>query len=316
MRWQEIQVITDRDALEAVADIFHQVGAGGVIIEDPQLKMQYIEEKRWDYYEFPEVKVDPAQADKVTVKAYLAVGNNLQGKIEDLKHAIKNLKLYNLPNCFVELSFSTVEDEDWATSWKAYYKPEKVGSRVVIKPTWEEYTPESGDLVVELDPGMAFGTGTHPTTVMCILALEENIKGGEKVFDVGTGSGVLAIVAAMLGAADITAVDLDETAVRVAAENVEYNDVSDRIRVREGNLLDVVEGKANVVVANIIADIIIMACPDVYVALEPEGLFIASGIIEERFEEVKTALEVAGFKIATSTHQEGWVAVQARKGGA
>ncbi|MFZ3170904.1 MAG: 50S ribosomal protein L11 methyltransferase [Carboxydocellales bacterium] len=316
MQWQEIQVITDRDALEAVADIFHQVGAGGVIIEDPQLKMQYIEEKRWDYYEFPEVKVDPAQADKVTVKAYLAEGNNLQEKIEDLKHAIKNLKLYGLPNCFVELSFSTVEDEDWATSWKAYYKPEKVGFRVVIKPTWEEYTPKSGDLVVELDPGMAFGTGTHPTTVMCILALEENIQGGEKVFDVGTGSGVLAIVAAMLGAADITAVDLDETAVRVAAENVEYNDVSDRIRVREGNLLDVVEGKANVVVANIIADIIIMACPDVYVALEPEGLFIASGIIEERFEEVKTALEVAGFKIATSTHQEGWVAVQARKGGA
>ncbi len=311
MRWQEIQVITDRDALEAVANIFHEVGAGGVIIEDPQLKMQYIEEKRWDYYELPEETVDP---NKVTVKAYLAEGNNLKEKVEELKNAINNLKMYGLPNCFVELSFSTVEDEDWATSWKTYYKPEKVGSRVVIKPTWEAYTPGPTDLVVELDPGMAFGTGTHPTTVMCIQALEENIRGGEKVFDVGTGSGVLAIIAAKLGAADITAVDLDETAVRVAAENVEFNDVSDRVRVLEGNLLDVVDGQAEVVVANIIADIIILACPEVYTALEPAGLFIASGIIEERFAEVETALEVAGFKIAKVTRREGWVAVQARKG--
>lgn len=312
MRWQEIEVIADRENLEALANIFHELGAGGVIIEDPQLQMQYIEEKRWDYYELPATEADP---NKVTVKAYLPEGKELGRKLEDLKQAVSELKAY-CPQSFIELSFSMVEDEDWATSWKAYYKPEKVGSQIVIKPTWETYVQAPGELVVELDPGMAFGTGTHPTTVMCIQALEEFVRGGETVFDIGTGSGVLSIVAAKLGAAEVTAVDLDETAVRVAAENAEYNDVSDRVRVLEGNLLDVVSGQADLVVANIIADIIILAAPAVYAVLKPGGVFIASGIIEERFSEVAASLEVIGLRVEKVTRREGWVAVRARKGDA
>lgn len=311
MKWQEIQVTVHRDGVEAVANILHETGANGVIIEDPQLKWQYIEEKRWDYYEFPEEETgDP---DLVVVKAYLPEGTKLAAQVEDVKRAVNDLKHYHLPELFCELAFNLVDDQDWATSWKQYFKPEKVGEKIVIKPTWEEYQAREGEIVIELDPGMAFGTGTHPTTAMCIRALEQLFPGPRVVYDVGTGSGVLAIVAAKLGAEDVLAIDLDETAVKVAWENADQNDVTHIVRVKEGNLLDTVAEPADLIVANIIADIIIMVTPAVKELLHRGGRFLCSGIIEEREGEIRAALEVSGLSILETWREEGWVAMLAER---
>ncbi|AVX20008.1 MAG: 50S ribosomal protein L11 methyltransferase [Bacillota bacterium] len=311
MKWQEIQVTVHRDGVEAVANILHETGANGVIIEDPQLKWQYIEEKRWDYYEFPEEEAgDP---DLVVVKAYLPEGTKLAAQVEDVKRAVNDLKHYHLPGLYCELAFSLVDDQDWATSWKKYFKTEKIGEKIVIKPTWEDYQAQDGEIVVELDPGMAFGTGTHPTTAMCIRALEKLFPGPRVVYDVGTGSGVLAIVAAKLGAEDVLAIDLDETAVKVAWENADQNDVTHIVRVEEGNLLDTVAEPADLIIANIIADIIIMVTPAVKEHLLPGGRFLCSGIIEEREQEVRAALEVSGLTIVETWRDSGWVAMLAER---
>lgn len=312
MKWQEVSITVDRAGTEAVANILHELGAGGVVFEDPQLKMHYIEGDLWDYYDLPKESVEEG---KVLVKAYLHEGESLNQRFEELKHALHTLKTLYLPSLYVDLQSAQVSDEEWATSWKNYYKPEKIGQRVVIKPSWEQYEPQDQEVIVELDPGMAFGTGNHPTTSLCIKALEDYLGIGDKVYDVGTGSGVLAITAAKLGAGKVAAIDLDEVAVKIAKENVDLNQVQHRIEVLEGNLLDLVQEPADLVVANIIADIIIILAPDVLKVLKPGGIFIASGIIDNREKDVLTAIEISGLKIKEVRHDKGWVGVIATKEG-
>ncbi len=306
----EISVTVDRDGVEAVSEIFERIGSGGVVIEDPLLVDEYIQSNRWDYYELP-----PRAAlavNKVVVKGYLPEDRRLAERLEELKEQLNNLQQYYLPGCEARITTDTVAEEDWANSWKAYFKPEKVGQRVVIKPSWEDYHPQKDEVIIELDPGMAFGTGTHPTTAMCIRALEKHFQTGQRVYDVGTGSGVLSITAAKLGAGKVVAIDLDETAVRVARTNVEASGESHRIEVIQGNLLDVVTEPADLVVANIIADIIKVVSPDVLARLVPGGLFIASGIIDDRAADVREKLLADGFKIIEEETSGGWVAFVAR----
>jgi len=311
MNWLEISVTVDRDGMEAVSTIFEKVGSGGVVVEDPLLIDEYIQSKRWDYYELsPQPDLT---GNRVMIKGYLPEDRRLPERLEELKEEINNLRLYYLPGCSVEITTHTVAEEDWASSWKAYFKPEKVGRRVVIKPTWEDYQPRENELIIELDPGMAFGTGTHPTTAMCIRALEKHLKAGQRVYDVGTGSGVLAITAAKLGAGEVVAIDLDETAVKVARANVEASGEAARIKVLRGNLLDTVKEPADLVVANIIADIIRIVSPDVKKRLVPGGLFIASGIIDDRAEDVRDKLLADGFTIIAEETSGGWVALVAWK---
>lgn len=312
MKWQEIKITVDRCGADAVTDILYDFGAGGVVVEDPLAYKEYVEEKRWDYYELPELK-EALTEDQIIVKAYLPHDYRLATRLEEVMLALEVLNTKNLPGCQVDVKLSQVEEEDWANSWKAFYKPEKVGERILIKPSWEDYQAEPKDLVIQLDPGMAFGTGTHATTVMCLRRLEQVIKGGEKVYDVGCGSGVLAIAAAKLGAGEVLAVDLDTTAVNVAQVNVSDNGVAALVEVREGNLLDVAQDPADVVVANIIADIIIQVIPDVARKLKPGGLFISSGIIDDRAEEVLEHLQGAGFESIERDAMGGWVAFTARK---
>ena len=204
-----------------------------------------------------------------------------------------------------------MHEEDWANNWKKYYKPTLIGEKIVIKPIWEEYKGEDNQLIVELDPGMAFGTGEHETTRMCIKALEKYIKKDSTVFDVGCGSGILAIVAAKLGAKSVVGVDLDPVAVESAKENISYNNVNN-IEILHGNLLDVVDGKADIVVANIIAEVICILTEDVSKAINKGGYFITSGIIHDRVKMVEDKLIECGFEVVNIEKDGEWNCIIAK----
>ena len=214
-----------------------------------------------------------------------------------------------------QISFSvlenTVKEEDFQNNWKQYYKPVLVGERIVVKPIWEEYEPKGNELVVELDPGMAFGTGTHETTRMCIQALERYVNEDATVFDVGCGSGILTIAAAKLGAKLSVGVDLDPVAVESSKENVTYNKLNN-IEILEGNLVEVIDGKADVVVANILAEIICILTDDVKRVLKDNGIFITSGIIHDRVDMVCEKLEATGFEVIEKNRDGEWNCIVAK----
>lgn len=304
MKWLEIAVSTQPEGVDLISNIFEEMGAGGVLIEDPALIYRYVSEGTPDTV-VPELTVP----DITRVKAYLPVDESLNERLIRLDKSLSILPMETTP----EYQTRELEEADWANAWKAYYKPVKIGNRLVVKPSWEEYTPVEGEVILEMDPGMAFGCGTHPTTTMCLRFLEEHIQGGRTVFDVGTGSGILAVAAAKLGARLVVAVDLDNVAVRVARENIERNGVTDIVKVRSGNLLDMVSGRADVVVANIIADVIIKMAHDAYKVLTPGGVLIASGIIEFRQHDVRKTLERVGFFVQELRREGEWIALLAIK---
>ncbi len=313
MKWSEIAIHTTHEATEAVANIFHEAGASGVIIEDsrePDIERENV------FGEIVELDRKDYPSEGVIVKAYLPVNSFLIETIKDIEQSIAELPKYGLDVGLNKMQTSEVDEEDWATAWKQYYHPVKISGRFTIVPSWEEYTPvESDELIVELDPGMAFGTGTHPTTVMCMQALEKYVKKDDVVVDVGTGSGVLSIGAAMLGAKQVHALDLDEVAVTAAKENIVVNKVEDVVDVTKGNLLDSIHVKPDVIVANILADVIMSFSQDAASLLPKDGLFIVSGIIEEKRDEVKDDLIAKGFDIVESVLMEDWVALIGKKTG-
>ena len=268
VKWMEMSVMLGHEATEAAADIFHEAGAGGVVIEDPLLINSYRSSGAWDYCDIPEA----LDTETVTVKAYLPVDDRLDASIAEIEQALRALssRLESTPPCG-PLRLREVKEDDWANAWKQYFHPTRIGNNLVIKPSWEEYKAMPDDLILEIDPGMAFGTGTHNTTVLCMEALEQLVQPGMKVFDIGTGSGILSLAAAKLGAASVRAVDLDPTAVRVASENVEQNGLESIISVRQGDLLVGTEGTADLIVANIIANVILLLLPDVPARLNKGG---------------------------------------------
>ena len=311
MKWSELSIHTKNEAVEAISNILHEAGASGVVIEDSAEYAKPREDQFGEIYALNEA--DFPQAG-VIVKAYLSESSFLNETVEEIKAAITNLTSFNIDIGDNVVSIVEVNEEDWATAWKQYYHPVKISERFTIVPTWEDYTPVSTDeLIIELDPGMAFGTGTHPTTVMCLQGLEKVVQPGDTVVDIGTGSGVLSIGAAMLGAKSVHALDLDEVAVRAAKENVELNKVSDTVSVFHGNLLDTVKEPADVVVANILAEIIMSFTDDAFTIVKPGGLYVTSGIIGAKREDVKVALEASGFVIEEVLMMEDWVAIIARR---
>ncbi|HWI55368.1 MAG TPA: 50S ribosomal protein L11 methyltransferase [Desulfobacteria bacterium] len=308
--WQEVSVKTDEKSADAVAEILVECGAGGVVIEDPQMIRARIAENIWDAYAFPE---ELLKRDYIRIAAYFPVDTDTDERLARLRKNLQDICAQDFPDSPMEITLSEVREEDWANSWKAYYKPVRVGNRIVIKPTWEEYVSREGDIVIELDPGMAFGTGTHPTTVMCLRALEGLINGGETVFDIGTGSGILAIAAAKLGASTVKAVDIDIVAVNSALANVELNGVDDCVEVLAGNLLDKVSGQADLVIANIVADVIKLVCPDAVKAVRSGGKFVASGIIAHREQDVIETIKEAGLVIKEVFREGEWLSLVALK---
>ena len=311
MEWAEAGFRTSHEAVDAVSSLFEEAGASGTVIEDPALINDYIHSGLWDYTDIPEQK----DTSVVTVKAYLAADDSLDEKLASIRAGLDEIAARGVDTKPAEFSVTRVQDEDWANSWKAYFHTDKVGERVVIQPSWEEYDPQEGEVVLRLDPGAAFGTGTHPTTAMCLRAMERLIKPGMTVFDVGTGSGVLAIAAAKLGAKEVRAVDYDATAVRVARENIEANGVADVVSTAESDLFSALPGRAGLVTANLIADLVIRLLPDLGAHLEMGGALLASGIIESRAQEVREAAETAGFFVDEDHEEKEWHAMVIRRRG-
>lgn len=305
MKWCEISIQTSHEAVELIAEIFRDLGASGVVIEDPELVNDYITSGKWDYTDIPIAK----ETEVVVEKAYLPVNGELEGRIQTLQQEIKALESRGVNTAPAVLTTVELQDEDWSDTWKQYFHTEKPGERVVIKPTWEEYEPKDDEVVIELDPGAAFGTGTHATTSMCIRQLEKLVKPGMTVFDVGTGSGILSIISAKLGAKNIQAVDYDDSVLKIVEENLEQNNVQDIISVAQSDLMQNVHGKAELVIANIIADIIIRLFDQLDEHLEQGGTLLTSGIIEDRIEDVLAAAKAHGYGVVERLENKGWACI-------
>ena len=306
MQWTEVSLQTTHEQADTIADILYSAGAQGVAMEDPLLINQLRNSGTWELCDIPEQQ----NTEVVTVTAYYPDDDKLQERLAFIEREVKAVEERIGAKCvFRNPLFRTLCEQDWANEWKQYFHVTHIGRRLVIKPSWEKYDAKPEDLVIEIDPGMAFGTGTHHTTSMCMETQEDIITPEAEVFDVGCGSGILAIAAAKLGAKNIVAVDIDANAVRIAKENIANNGLSDAITVKEGDLLHGTEGKADVIIANIIADIIIMLLPDVAKKLKATGRFLASGIIEEREDDIRKAAAANGIKVLSVKHKGGWVAM-------
>ena len=305
--WIEVRVITKSEALEPISGIFYSLDCKGVAIEDPEdILGREQGPLTWD---FADINVLEHKGKVAVVKAYFAEEDNIEDVLEYVNERLTELKEMGLDLGEAKVEHEKMHEEDWANTWKQYYKPTKVGEKIVVKPIWEEYEAKEGDLIIELDPGMAFGTGTHETTSMCIQQLEKYVKQDSKVFDIGCGSGILAIAAAKLGANDVLAVDLDEVAVKVSKENIELNKVEDKVKALHGNLMEVVSDKADIVVANIIADIIKILAKDIKNFMKDDAVFISSGIIHAKVDEVKASLEENGLEIIEVQSLGEWNAI-------
>ena len=309
MKYIELLVITTTEASDAVSEILYNEGAIGVLIEDPNdFNTLNKDEKSWDYVEEELVKL---LGEDTKVKGYFLSEKFSEDKLKLIGRRVEKLKEFGLDKGKGIVTTREVNDEDWANGWKKYYKPTKVGDKVVIKPTWEDYAAKADEVIVELDPGMAFGTGSHETTIMCVRLLEKYVKSGSTVFDVGCGSGILGITAAKLNAGKVVCIDIDELSCKVSRENAEMNKVDSRLDIRCGNLLDVISEKADVIIANIIADIIISFSEDAMSFLNKGGIFISSGIIRDRRDDVLGKLRAEGFNVLEVLDLGEWCAIAA-----
>lgn len=307
--WIEVRVITKSEALEPISGIFYSLDCKGVAIEDPEdILGREQGPLTWD---FADINVLEHKGKVAVVKAYFAEEDNIEDVLQYVNERLTELKEMGLDLGDAKVEHEKMHEEDWANTWKQYYKPSKVGEKIVVKPIWEEYEAKDGELVVDLDPGMAFGTGTHETTRMCIQALERYVKEESTVFDVGCGSGILAIAAAKLGAKLAVGVDLDPVAVESSIENVGYNNLNN-IEILHGNLVEVIDGKADIVVANILAEIICILTDDVKRVLKEGGVFITSGIIHDRVDMVCEKLEATGFEVVEKNRDGEWNCIVAK----
>ena len=311
MNWIELIVHTTTEGSDWVSDCLMESGAAGTMIED---RADIPEPgKPHGIWEIIEQSLLDNMPEDVLVHAWFEPDPSFEETLFRLSGRFGAMSR-NKPG-FGTLSTETrtVSDETWTDVWKKYYKPFYAADHLVIKPTWEEFSPAEGDRVIEIDPGMAFGSGTHETTGMCITLLQEVIHGGESVIDVGTGSGILAIAAALFGAGHVLAVDIDHDAVKVAADNVMHNHVEHTVTVSEGDLLTSTDEKCNICVANIISDIIITFASPLKPHILPGGFFICSGIVRERAAEVRTALTDAGYEILKTCTRGEWTAFLSRR---
>ncbi|HBA04984.1 MAG TPA: 50S ribosomal protein L11 methyltransferase [Clostridium sp.] len=307
--WIEVTVLTSSEATEAVAGFLYNCDVEGVSIED--VADVEFKKENLGFADFINESVLTIE-EGAMVKGYFKDSENFMNTLNYIKESVDKLGEFGFDKGEGIVTYHKVNEDDWANNWKQYYKPTKVGEHIVVKPTWEDYEEKPGEVVVELDPGMAFGTGTHETTRMCIKALEKKVKGDTTVFDIGTGSGILSIAAAKLGAKHVVGVDLDPVAVESAKKNLEFNKVNN-IEILYGDLMEVVEGKANIVVANILADIIMFLSEGVRAFIEDEGYFIASGILNTQRDKVADKLKALDFIIEEVMEDGEWICIIAKK---
>lgn len=312
MNWFEVKVKTTSMAVDAVTNLLYELGAQGIVVEDPNdpiFNEGY--EGDWDYFDRSEIKFE---FEGALVKAYIET-EAPEALIPVIRAQVADLSTFGLDPGLGEVDIKEVRESDWANEWKKYYHPVRIGRHLIIKPSWEQVLDaEPLDLVIELDPGGAFGSGTHETTTMCAELLEENLVLGSKVYDIGCGSGILAIVAAKLGAGEVVAADIDPAAVEVTKENVEANQVSDVIRVCEGDLMQVVDSPADLVVTNIIADVVASLANSMKSYLNPGAVWISSGILDKKLPLVLEAMSKNGYDIIEVRERGEWRALLVRAG--
>lgn len=305
MKVVEVKVIYESDNIEnatkEISDIFYDLGVTGLKIEEPILNKNPLDFYK-DEKEF--LMVDYA------VSAYFPLNPYAQRR-KDMILNIFEERFSSRDDIVYTIDFYEYDEEDYQNSWKKYLFPEKVSEKFVVKPTWREYEAEDGELIIELDPGRAFGTGSHPTTSLCLKLMEENIKAGDSVIDVGTGSGILMVASEKLGATEIYGTDIDELAVEVAKENLELNGISEeKAKVYLGDLISVVENKKfDVVVANILADVLLILLNDITKVVKDGGKIIFSGIIDEKYELLKKEVEKSGFTVIETKSDKEWRAM-------
>ena len=304
MRWNEIKItFQGRNpgvAVELISDLFYDLGVKGVIVDDPRLEP----EEGWAPDALP-------QPEQPAVTGYLPDSGESATQCRQLEQAL--VELAEREQLGYSIAYRTVDEEDWAESWKEFFWPQEITRRIVVKPTWRDYTPRPGQLVIDIDPGMAFGTGTHPTTALCMAMLETYITPGVSVLDVGTGSGILLIEAAKLGAAHLAGIDLDPDAIHIARQNLVINAVpKQQYILQSGHLLSMVDATYDIVVSNILAEVIIELLDQVNRVLKPGGIFICSGIIEAFQSGVLKKMAACGFTILDVQKQGDWVAIAGR----
>lgn len=312
MKWLAVKIETNKKYLDEIAGIFTKLGSGGAVINDPDIVLSYAKSGQWDAWEFPEEEVLENPDKPYSVTAYFPVNFELDKKMEELSMDLDFFKENNA-DFFYKISQSSLDEEDWAHSWKKYFKVLKIGRRTVIRPSWEDYQPQEGEIVIDLDPGMAFGTGSHATTSLALELTEKHLKENESVIDLGTGSGIISIQAAKLGAKEVFAFDYDPVAVDAAIRNVKDNGLADKIGVRQNDLLTGVEDKADFIIANIVADVIIRLIPQIDEHLLPGGRFVLSGIIEKRVAEIEEELIREGYEIFEKNEKEGWYGLAVKR---
>lgn len=310
MKWNEILIHTNQAAEELITHILNENGSNGVIIEDP-LDLEI--ERPTRFGEIYDIDTSKYPKEGIYLKGYLPDNEEFDEKLKVIKREINELAQFQIPVEEIKYTISSVDEEDWATSWKKYYKPTKISDKFLVVPNWEEdYTLGEGELKLVLDPGMAFGTGTHPTTILSVRGLEQVVQKGDEVIDVGCGSGVLSIASVLLGAKNVAAYDLDEVAVNSTNINKTFNNIDNEIIAKQNNLLKGVTKQADVIVANILAEIIIDLVEDAKTIIKPNGYLVLSGIIDKKADLVKGKLEEHNFKIIKEKAMEHWIMIIAQ----
>ena len=301
MKWIAAVVIVDTEpaeqAVELISNLFDDLGLSGVVVEDPHLEPT----EGWGDDALP-------KPEHHTVTGYFPQNASLPSNRRKLEQGLADLKLHW--DIASRIFYREVDEEDWAESWKAYFWPEKLTDILVVKPTWREYTAAEGEIVIEIDPGMAFGTGTHPTTALCIGMIQKYIQPEDTFLDVGTGSGILMIAAAKLGASRLVGIDTDTVACDIATQNLLLNRIdANRFNIRIGSLVNAVTEKFQRISANILSEVILELLDDVRRVMAPGGIMICSGIIEANRNNVVEKMQSTGFEIMDVQSKEGWVAI-------
>ena len=335
MRYIQIKIHASRQGIEAVTPILFSYGVTGYSVDDPadfEGILNKKEEYEWDYVDqgLLDAHMGKSAGREPVLTAWLEDNDENRKTVQSIKIDILKLKAEEQYHTFgadadfgrLYVETETVDDEAWKDKWKENFKPSKITDRIVVKPTWEPYDAKAGELVLEIDPGTAFGTGTHETTSLCMKLLEKYAADGEaavgvpdcqRVMDVGCGSGILSVAAALLGCRYVLGTEIDSEAVHIARENVELNGVSENVRVIEADLLNGVNYKADIIVANLMHDLVIRLAPDAFAHLDAGGIFISSGILVEKRDQVAAAVEAAGFEILEIPEDGEWCAIAARK---
>ena len=323
MNWLELHIDTTHAGLEVVETLLSSLEIDGVVIDDEAEFQDFLENNR-QYWDYVDEDLEKQMQGKSRITFYLSADEEGFAKLGEVRIALQSLKEERSDCGTLIMSMDNLQESDWENNWKQYYKPMEIGERLLVIPEWEQETALGqpkyvGRVPLILEPGLTFGTGSHATTRLCLTALEQEIHGGEKVLDLGCGSGILSIAALALGAARAEAVDIDDKCLTVAYDNAALNGIGkDVYTVRVGDVLAdeavraEIGGGYDVVLANIVADVIIALAPMVRSLMNEGGVFLCSGIIDDRAEEVAEKLRTAGLEITQSRSSEGWFAYTCR----